>query len=148
MKTCTGCQEVKPLTDFWPDRRRKSGLMARCKVCKTKDCRIWRQRNPDNDRKRYWANRQKERERHLVRKYGVTQADYDRMFSEQGGACGVCKKTQDRAFDVDHDHATGNVRGLLCTSCNRMIGHAGDSADNLEAAAHYLRSSRKSPQQY
>lgn len=146
MKTCTGCKEVKPLTAFYPDRRRASGLMARCKSCRTNDQRSWRQRNPDANKRRYWNNPQSERERHLVRKYGVTQAAYDQMLAAQDYRCAVCRKTQERAFDVDHDHETGDVRGLLCTSCNRMIGHAGDNADNLEAAAAYLRSSRKSRQ--
>jgi hypothetical protein len=146
MKICTACRQEKPLAEFWSDKRRKAGLMARCKSCKTHDRRTLRQRNPDADRKRYWANPQGERERHLIRKYGVTQADYDRMLSAQHGKCSVCRKTQKRAFDVDHDHTTGEVRGLLCTSCNRMIGHAGDDPDNLERAAAYLRSFRKSRQ--
>lgn len=93
---------------------------------------------------RYARIAKSERERHLIRKYGVTQSDYDRMFTAQGGCCAICRKAQARAFDVDHDHETGAVRGLLCTSCNRMIGHAGDSADNLETAAVYLRKSRQS----
>lgn len=145
MKTCTGCGETKPLNQFWPDRRRR-GVGPRCKPCKSAYARRWRRANPHKAHERYWSNPQGERERHLIRKYGVTLAAYDRMFAEQGGKCAVCAKTQTRAFDVDHDHKTGVVRGLLCTNCNRMIGHAGDSANNLERAADYLRSSRKSPQ--
>lgn len=90
------------------------------------------------DRKRYWKDPLKERERHLIKKYGVTAADYDRMFSEQSGKCAVCGKTQERSFDVDHCHGSGRVRGLLCTSCNRMIGHAGDNPESLIRAALYL----------
>ena len=139
MRTCTACKETKPVTEYWPDRRRKSGLMARCKSCKTQDRRTWRQRNPEADKLRYWADPQSERERHLIRKYGVTQADYDAMLKRQGGCCAICRKSQERALDVDHNHSTGEVRGLLCTNCNRMIGHAGDSAERLEAAAAYLK---------
>lgn len=114
-----------------------------CQPCKTAQHREYCKRT-DYHRKRYEKIALKERERHLVRKYGVTIAGYQAMFDAQGGKCAVCGKTQVRAFDVDHDHATGLVRGLLCTSCNRMIGHAGDNADRLEAAAAYLRSSRRS----
>lgn len=144
MKTCTKCQTTKPLSEFFHDRRKAEGRMARCRSCRRDDRRAWRIRNPDHDKRRYWANPQGERERHLVRKYGVSLAEYDRMLAAQDGKCAVCGKTQQRAFDVDHDHATGIVRGLLCTSCNRMIGHAGDSEDNLRRAADYL-ASRKSP---
>ncbi len=143
MKICTECTETRPLTDFFVDKR-NGGRMARCKKCKTNAYRSWREKNPGYDKRRYWANPQGERERHLVRKYGVTLALYQQMFDGQRGCCAICGRTQARAFDVDHDHATGDVRGLLCTSCNRMIGHAGDSPDTLEAAAVYLRSSRKS----
>lgn len=144
MKTCTLCKETKPVSEYWPDRRRSDGTQARCKSCRTAERRAWRARNPDADRRRYWANPERERERHLVRKYGVDLGEYQRLFDAQGGRCAVCRKEQQRAFDVDHDHATGAVRGLLCTSCNRMIGHGGDSPETLEAAAAYLRSSRKS----
>ena len=70
--------------------------------------------------------------------------DYQEMYHSQEGCCAICRKQQERAFDVDHNHATGEVRGLLCTNCNRMLGHAGDSAANLRAAADYLESFPKS----
>ena len=138
MKTCTSCKEAKPITEFFHDKRRPNGRMARCKLCKMAAHSRYRKER-GYDELRYWKNPQAERERHLVRKYGVTQANYDAMLSAQGGRCAICHKTQERAFDVDHDHTTGVVRGLLCTNCNRMIGHAGDDADRLEAAAAYLR---------
>jgi hypothetical protein len=117
--------------------------MAKCKPCKTAIFTRYRKER-GYDHRRYWKNPAGERERHLIRKYGVTLADYERMFAAQDGRCGVCGKTQERAFDVDHDHSSGEVRGLLCTSCNRMIGHGGDSPETLEAAAAYLRSFRSS----
>lgn len=145
MKTCTKCQVAKPETEFWQDRRR-GGVLPHCKRCKADAAKLWRDTNPNKARERYWSNPQGERERHLIRKYGVDQREYDRMFLSQDGACAVCLKRQDRAFDVDHDHATGAVRGLLCTSCNRMIGHAGDRPEVLDAAAIYLRGQTIVPQ--
>lgn len=137
MKTCAKCGAEKPLTEFWPDRRR-GGFVAQCKSCKAAAAKRWRDANPHKAKERYWSNPLGERERHLVRKYGVTQADYDRMFEAQDGGCAICGKKQTRAFDVDHCHKTGRVRGLLCTSCNRMIGHAGDNPESLRRAADYL----------
>ena len=139
MRICTECGETKSLDQFWRDRSKKHGRSAKCKPCRTAIHARYRKAN-GYDRKRYWRNPEGERERHLIRKYGVTLADYDKMFSAQNGLCAVCGKAQDRAFDVDHDHKTGIVRGLLCASCNRMIGHAGDLPETLEAGAAYLRS--------
>jgi hypothetical protein len=146
VKTCTKCGQAKPLAEFWPDRSKKNGYMARCKTCKAKAVREYRAANPDLDKKRYWADRDGERERHLIRKYGITLADYADMLESQGGKCAICGRPApaDRTLDVDHDHKTNEVRGLLCTSCNRMLGHSGDSADRLEAGAAYLRSCRRS----
>lgn len=143
MKACTKCKEVKPMSEFWRDRSKKHGFSARCKLCKTKDHNAYRKAN-GYDAKRYAKNPTGERERHLIRKYGVTLTDYQEMYHSQSGCCAICRKQQERAFDVDHNHATGEVRGLLCTNCNRMLGHAGDSASNLRAAAYYLESFPKS----
>jgi len=42
-------------------------------------------------------------------------------------------------FSIDHDHQTGSIRGLLCTQCNVLIGHARESAENIKSAINYLR---------
>ena len=143
MRTCTGCSESKPLTEFFRDRSKKHGYQARCKPCAMARTRAY-VRAKDYDRKRYWENRDSERERHLVKKYGVTFARYAELLNEQNGCCAICHRPEpdDRMLDVDHDHETGEVRGLLCTSCNRVLGHAHDSVERLRAAADYL-SSRK-----
>jgi hypothetical protein len=53
---------------------------------------------------------------------GITQAEYDRLLVEQGGHCALCPNTpKTRRLHVDHDHATGAVRGLLCFRCNRFL---------------------------
>lgn len=70
------------------------------------------------------------------------------MLANQGGCCcAICGKPETaknqygiKNLAVDHDHTTGQVRGLLCMQCNQMIGKAGDNPDVLEAAAQYLRS--------
>jgi hypothetical protein len=81
----------------------------------------------------------------LRRNYGITAEDYDRMLSEQGGACAVCgggPRGNHKYLSVDHDHATGVVRGLLCTTCNPAIGMFKDDPALLRRAADYLESSR------
>jgi hypothetical protein len=65
----------------------------------------------------------KVRAAHYQARYGITLEDYDRMFSEQGGTCALCDKpcATGRRLAVDHCHATGAVRGLLCVKCNSAL---------------------------
>lgn len=67
---------------------------------------------------------QRRRNAWLVRMYGITQADYERMVEQQNGVCGICHKPDPRDFPlaVDHDHNTNVVRGLLCLNCNVNLG--------------------------
>lgn len=149
MKKCTVCKEEKEEYQFWKDRSQKSGLRSDCINCgkkKSADQRIKHiDRIKKKSRERYHANPLPDREKHLKRKYGIDQARYQEMFDAQNGKCAICRKQQEKAFDVDHCHKTGGVRGLLCTSCNRMLGHAGDRPEVLDWGRVYLLSFRKSP---
>lgn len=61
----------------------------------------------------------------LLKGYGITLETYNVLFQKQLGSCAICKKHQKdlrRALDVDHDHKTGKVRGLLCFTCNTHLG--------------------------
>lgn len=80
------------------------------------------------------------REMRLKRLYGITSAQYERMFEHQGGVCAVCGRPPHKVpLNVDHDHKTGLVRGLLCWYCNqRVVGGARDSVELLRAAVEYL----------
>ncbi len=73
---------------------------------------------------------------HLTRRYGITAAEADVMFTEQGGLCAICKAAP--AAHVDHDHTTGAVRALLCFNCNGGLGQFRDDRDVLLAAVAYL----------
>ena len=62
------------------------------------------------------------RDRYLLKRYGITEADYDRMLADHNGICGICGNPPKRQrLHVDHDHKTGRVRGLLCYRCNRAL---------------------------
>ncbi len=81
------------------------------------------------------------------KKYGITPEQYDELLALQRGVCAICgqperSKTRNghvKALAVDHDHETGEVRGLLCDNCNRGLGHFKDDAERLAAAVAYLR---------
>jgi hypothetical protein len=92
---------------------------------------------------RYW---------NLKVSYGITPADYDRMLAEQEGRCFICREEptmnnrSERSLHVDHDHATGQVRGLLCTRCNHLVGNCLESEAILDSPKSYLRSYAPKPQ--
>jgi hypothetical protein len=71
---------------------------------------------------------------------GVTPEQYDEMLSAQGGTCAICEQVDHlgRRLAVDHDHETGEVRGLLCGRCNTMLGQMNDDPELLRRAASYL----------
>lgn len=94
-------------------------------------------------RKYYAANKGKWRESDLRRKYGITLAQYDELKAKQGGGCAICKATvgeakRGRALYVDHDHTSGEVRGLLCGRCNTAIGYLRDHPAYAHALLGYL----------
>ena len=80
----------------------------------------------------------------LFKAYGLRGADLRRLLDEQDHRCAICRdpiRREQRGLDIDHDHVTGQVRGLLCGACNRGLGHFKDRPDVLVAAAEYLRKS-------
>jgi hypothetical protein len=78
--------------------------------------------------------------RRRLRPYGMTPEDYSVLWSKQGGICNICGgENNGRTLAVDHDHKTGEVRGLLCDDCNRMLGCSHDKISVLERAVQYLK---------
>jgi hypothetical protein len=79
--------------------------------------------------------------------YGITREQYRALWLAQKGVCAVCRKPErtarNRLLTIDHDHVTGQVRGLLCSQCNRAIGLLDDSPKVIEAAASYVRKNRQ-----
>ena len=73
------------------------------------------------------------------RLYGTDEVTLRLMLDEQNGQCAICGHSLILRFDVDHDHETKRVRGLLCPNCNLGLGYFKDSIKNLEAAIAYLK---------
>lgn len=112
----------------------------------TQQMREWRQANPDKAKevaKKSNNKRQmtgKRRKYDLARRYDLTVEQFGQMNIKQGHACAICHVLWVKAPQVDHDHNTGEVRGLLCGTCNRMIGLANDDMTLLRSAVRYLKS--------
>jgi len=81
---------------------------------------------------------EKWREIDRLRRYGMPLGTHAAMLAAQHGQCAICGELPERALQVDHDHATGRYRELLCEKCNRMLGFARDNAAILRAAIVYL----------
>lgn len=124
MQTCRSCGEEKEVQEF-PNR----GYGKRRPDCLT-------------------CHRAKRKENYcpeanlrvsLKHLYGLTLEEYKDMEEEQGGRCAICGEVPDRhRLYVDHDHKTGEVRGLLCSRCNMGLGQFRDNPRFLEAALDYL----------
>lgn len=142
LRTCTGCGAALTPAEF-PTDRRNGKPMPRCRSCRSAAQQAWRATKPGYGAQVYAKNKEKTRERHLVRKYGVTLLDYENLLAEQDGRCAICRAPEVEQFKgvlhVDHDHATGEVRGLLCRGCNHMLGSVEDDPAVLERAIRYLR---------
>lgn len=82
----------------------------------------------------------------LKRRYGLTVDQFKSIYDTQKGCCACCGDYESdfkRGLHVDHDHATGQVRALLCTRCNPGLGYFEDSVEKLEMAIKYLKKFKK-----
>lgn len=133
-KVCGKCGQIRPYTDF-PKRKRRGGHDNYCRQCKGINKQAWDKEN------REWK-KQYARMRTLQH-YGLTVDMYDQMYEQQGGQCAICgqqeKDNNRERLCVDHNHQTGQVRGLLCVACNSYIGHINENIETLQVAMDYIK---------
>lgn len=147
-RRCNYCGKWKPLTQFSLKRADRSGRRSQCKECASEAQRV-RIRGIKADPEKWRRLRRQRRGSELRTKVGITLADYEKAFAEQGGVCAICGKPETvlwrkklkqlRSMSADHDHKTGRFRALLCHKCNRAIGLFGDDPELMEKAAAYVR---------
>lgn len=81
---------------------------------------------------------------HIQRTYGITIEDYEAIYAVQGGRCYICQRANGatKRLSVDHDHAAEpgwrSVRGLLCSPCNKILGHLRDNTESAGRVVSYL----------
>lgn len=85
--------------------------------------------------------REKRRAGNVQRQYGLSAAAYNDMLADQGGVCASCRTSDwgKRSPHVDHDHKTGEVRGILCLRCNIAAGLLGDDPVRVAMLLAYLQ---------
>ena len=98
------------------------------------------------DMKLYYAkNEEYSYGRGISRAYGIDLVEYNKLLVKQKHSCYICKKHKDtfkKRLCVDHNHKTGKVRGLLCASCNYVLGHSKDSVRILKTMIKYLKENK------
>lgn len=99
---------------FYKDKYEHDGLTRSCKDC--------------------------DRNRMFRRVHGITLDDWKQLYISQKAACWICRR-RTSTFHVDHCHASGAIRGLLCLNCNTGLGKCSDKVSILENLAAYLESS-------
>jgi len=132
-KVCTTCKVEKNINEFY---LRGGNYSPNSRKSKCKEC----------DKKRvaetYWKDPSVYQNNHLKRNYGITLNEYNQMLVEQGHRCKTCGTTEPGGkhgkFMVDHSHNTGEIRGLLCKSCNIALGEVGDNINTLQKMIEYL----------
>lgn len=120
LRKCKKCGIIKPITDFYKRANRKSGFASSCNIC----------------------SRGSFKNSRLFHHYNMTQDDWNKMFDLQKGKCLICGKHQSDVhlkFHVDHNHDTGEIRGLLCFKCNVGLGNFDDSVELINNALEYLK---------
>lgn len=126
VKVCPKCARPKGVADFYVCRGAHDGLQGWCKVCQGGNHQL-----PDG--------KAAQRNGHYKRKFGITLQDFNEMNERQGGLCAICRRLPGkRSLHVDHDHITGEVRGLLCYNCNRALGDLREDPVLIRAAIRYL----------
>mgnify|MGYP003939491259 CR=1 FL=1 len=155
MKRCSKCGLIKSYSNFYVDKSRKDGLTYDCKECrkshrrsyymKTKNTKYMKEYN----KQYYKENKTKEHNRYLEKTYGITYKEKIRLLELQNYKCAICGKdlkTRGNDTNIDHNHDTGDVRGILCTRCNTLLGWANESIEILMRAVYYLKKYNGNPQ--
>ena len=130
-KNCVICHK-----EFQPHSLSNKG------VCGNIDCRhkqrlLWNQNN------KAWRGKSHHKQ-YYVKKYGVTIEEYKQMEKDQNYCCKICGGKNYKRLGIDHDHITGQVRGLLCDSCNPALGGFKDNIESLQKAIDYLKEGKNS----
>ncbi len=140
-KRCKGCHRVLPLSEFHMIRAKngKKYPYSYCKPCGKRNRQKWHHTEKGQEAHR----------KHMFRtNYGITLTQYNVMLKEQNGVCAICGNPETRMnrrgtirlLSVDHDHASGRRRGLLCSACNSGLGYFKDDCVRLHSAIAYLTS--------
>lgn len=135
--SCSCCKETKDSSLFPKANGKTRGYAWVCKKCKiAKRKQKQASMSPEDwalQNRQYWLKSQ----------YNISLEQYNEMLRSQKHKCKICQKDETEVFKqtlyVDHNHTTGQVRGLLCHPCNAGLGHFRENQDLLDAAKQYIK---------
>ena len=129
-------------------QKNKAHMKAVAEARRAADPEKWKAQAAERMRRRRERWPEATKDAWLQQRYRISWAAFQALLKEQHGVCAICHRPETkkrrhsdevRQLAVDHDHATGLIRGLLCFACNSGVGHLGDDPQRLESAARYLR---------
>jgi len=133
IRSCYSCKEDYSIEHFAKDNGRKgiNGFQRECRKCCYHRKTAWNKTE---------AGQRSAKNTKLKRKYGITLMEYEEMTKAANNQCQICgiEGTRIKPLCVDHCHSTAKIRGLLCSSCNLLIGHSRDSVNIMNKAIIYL----------
>lgn len=159
-KICTLCKQEKPMGDFYKDAAQRDGIHSQCNLCMSaykkqhqknnqikynEYARKYRKNNPEKSKdsqRRYRENHaDKILNSSFKHRFNITLDDYNKMLTDQNGVCAICGETNKTGarLAVDHNHITGEIRGLLCMKCNVAVGKWGEDMQLFEKTLSYLK---------
>lgn len=142
LKVCKRCGKEKPVYEFSKHKFTLDRLGSYCKKCKDN---YRKERCPNKGRSKHLeykvGSMEYNRNAYLLCVYNISLKEYNYLLEQQSYRCAICGIPQDKLdknLSVDHDHSTGEIRGLLCPDCNHGLGKFGDNPDILIKAIEYL----------
>lgn len=150
IRICSKCKKGLPLTFdyFYRSKREKDGFIYSCKKCESKRCKEYKKTEQAKITRRKWEKEYRQsshgckmkQKGRLKYNYDITLEQYDAMFEAQDGNCIICGLPQlMKRLAVDHNHQTGEIRGLLCTNCNLLLGRIENNLGLVNKIMEYLR---------
>jgi hypothetical protein len=131
-KCCPICGVLKERLEFYKWASRQDGITAYCKVCTDKKNTKWGKENVG-------IVRNISRKNSRIRKYNISEEDYNNILVNQDYMCAICKNKIGWEAAVDHCHTTNIVRGLLCRNCNLGLGGFKDNIETIKKAIEYVK---------
>lgn len=158
-RTCTTCLNVKPLTEF---HTKRGTAMPSCKACRSVYMKLHYLKNRERERtiRKDWYEKNKaavcekmrtdrlaDPEKFIIqrrlRKYGLTKSQYEEKLMAQKNRCEMCQRDFTTTPYIDHCHATGKTRGLLCSPCNTAFGLYREDVAVLKRSIAYAEKYKK-----